>query len=176
MPVPVANQGIHNEHVPEVAFQHDRIENLLLRNSLHDVRQLSAVAVSLRINDGILQRREVLQNGAIGREIPAGNDHPLTSILRVHTQQRILRGNARHLKDVRAQIFRYAAVGIAYVLVPRGRCRELEHVLCSLIDNGNFVAVRACVGFVAPRKAGEINHSAPPFAGILFSGEQPAPA
>ena len=44
MPVPVDDQRIHNEHIPETPVQHSWIRHCLRLNGLHEVIQLTADA------------------------------------------------------------------------------------------------------------------------------------
>ena len=62
MPIPVADQGIYDKHIPEVLFQQRRWKGCLVLHSLCDIRQFCTIAAVSGIDHRIFQRCEVLQH------------------------------------------------------------------------------------------------------------------
>ena len=60
MPVPVANQCIYNEHIPESLCYRHAVNCILFLKGVKNIGQFRAVAAALRVNDLVFQGGEIL--------------------------------------------------------------------------------------------------------------------
>ena len=103
----------------------------------------------LGIDDGVLDRAEVIEALAGNREVAARADD-LRAPVHVRSKTRLLRRNAQHPKDRAAEVLGNATVGIGkLVRLVGSRRRELQDPDGVLERNGDLLAVRAIIGTTA---------------------------
>ena len=117
MPVPVTNQRIHDEHIPKSLCDYLAVNGLLLLKGVENIGQFRSVSVSLRVDDLVFQRCEILQGDPWLRKVPTGYYDFRFPFDRVGSQHGFLHRDTNALIDLAAEIFGETAIAITHLFI-----------------------------------------------------------
>lgn len=145
VPVPVPDEGIHDKHIPKPFQKAVTVYKGLFVNRLEDVYKLCPVSLSFRINHAVFEGGEIVQRDAWFRKVTAGDNDFLLSLYRIDPHQGFLNRDADALINLAAQVLRKTAVAVTHAFIQLRLWRELEHILFTLVNHGDFVPVCASI-------------------------------